>query len=88
VQRYSGTISGNTANDGGGGVQVYLSSSKSMSYEDGKFTKTGGTIDGTNNARNGKIVFVDGYATFARNSTAGPSVNLDSSVSGRQGGWE
>jgi hypothetical protein len=54
---------------------------------DGRFVKTGGTIDGTNAAKEGRVVYVsDG--SKARNSAAGPGVNLDSSISGRAGGWE
>jgi TolB-like protein len=72
-----GEISGNTASSGGG---VYVDSS-------GRFTKSGGgTIDATNSAPNGKAVYVgDGKK---RNSTAGPNVNMDSSVDGSAGGWE
>jgi TolB-like protein len=73
-----GTISGNTASNNGGGVYV----------SDGTFAKSGGgTIDSTNSAKEGKVAY-----TFRgekkRNTAAGPSVNLDSSVNGRRGGWE
>jgi hypothetical protein len=89
-----GTISGNTANNllisYGGGVYV----------TGGTFTKTGGTIYGdTNTAHtegddentagsgNGHAVYVQS-GPKKRNSTAGPSVNLDSAQSGAAGGWE
>jgi hypothetical protein len=71
-----GTISGNTANEGGGGVS---SGSRSS------FIKTGGTIDETNSAKNGKVAWsVNGK----RDRPAGPKDNLDSSKKGRAGGWE
>jgi len=64
----------------GGGVSVEKS---------GTFIKTGGTIDGTNNAEKGKAVYYgDGKSVWVRNSAAGPSVNMDTRVSGKQGGWE
>jgi TolB-like protein len=69
-----GTISGNTADYSGGGVNISR----------GVFIKTGGTIDDTNNSKAGNVVGGD----VKRNSTAGPSVNLDSRVNGSQGGWE
>jgi hypothetical protein len=73
-----GTISGNAAGRYGDGGGVYISG--------GVFIKTGGTIDDTNNAREGKAVYVRELGM--RNSTAGPAVNLDSRLSGSQGGWE
>jgi TolB-like protein len=99
-----GTINGNTAkNSGGGGVRVY-SGSFTMSAGEiskntavygggiyvyrGSFVKSGGgTIDGANSAANGKTVYVYGGGK-QRNSAAGRRVNLDSSKSGRTGGWE
>jgi hypothetical protein len=72
-----GTISGNSASYYGGGVYVGRGN---------RFVKTGGTIDGTNRANTGRAVYVsDGRV---RNPAAGPGVNLDSSISGRAGGWE
>lgn len=81
-----GTISGNTAYDGGG---VYVG---------GAFKKTGGTIYGSDASaflqnkatRPGSPM---GHAVYAsstkkRNTTAGQTVNLDSSISGSAGGWE
>jgi hypothetical protein len=74
-----GTISGNTASARGGGVEVY----------EGAFIKSGGgTIDNTNRARSGRVVFISKGRNKRRNTTAGPTVNLDSSVSGSAGGWE
>jgi TolB-like protein len=73
-----GIIGGNIAESYGNGGGVYVSG--------GIFIKTGGTIDDTNNAKEGKAVFVERIGM--RNSTAGPSVNLDSRVNGSQGGWE
>ena len=70
-----GTISNNSANLGGG-VFIY----------EGTLIKTGGTIDATNRAnRDGNVV---NSRNIKRNTTAGPSVNLDNRVSGRRGGWE
>jgi len=71
-----GTISGNKS-ELGGGVCILA----------GTFIKTGGTIDATNKAKTGKVAYavsVDGK----RDRTAGPKDNLDSSKSGRAGGWE
>jgi hypothetical protein len=73
-----GTISGNTARGEGGGVWS------------GNFTcpfiKTGGTIDETNSAKDGKVAYsVEGGK---RNRAVGPNDNLDSSKKGRAGGWE
>jgi hypothetical protein len=89
-----GTISGNTAGACGGGVFVY-----SRIY---KFTKqSGGTIYGSDadialkNTASGNG---EGHAVYVRDSllaptkirdtTAGPGVTLDSTVSGAAGGWE
>jgi hypothetical protein len=76
-----GTISGNSAtstHSRGGGVYV----------SGNTFTKTGGgTIDSTNTAERGRVVFV-GNGDRVRNTTAGPNVNLNSAVTGRDGGWE
>jgi hypothetical protein len=72
-----GTINGNSAGDGGG---VWVDS-------DVRFVKTSGTIDGTNRANRGRAVYAD-YGKKVRNSAAGPEVKLDSSKSGRAGGWE
>jgi hypothetical protein len=93
-----GEISGNTAfcsgpypSPYGGGVYVYS----------GTFTKTDGTIYGYVDA-NSNIVKNDfgvvsnrGHAVYVnttpgkfRESTAGPTVNLDSNVTGTAGGWE
>ena len=69
-----GTISGNR----GCGVVV---------SDGGTFTMTGGTIEATNNASWGNVAFVWGGEKW-RNNAAGPSVNLDSNISGRNGGWE
>jgi hypothetical protein len=80
-----GTISGNTAPSGGGGVYVY----------NGIFTKSGGgTIYGRdegapnwNKAVNGSSSYDDMghavrvYGTYKRTTTAGPTVDLDSSSS-------
>jgi hypothetical protein len=73
-----GTISGNTAHNGGG-VAV-----------DGNFTKTGGTIDGTNSAGIGRVVLfpISNTSFRKRETAAGPEVNMDSRVDGRAGGWE
>ena len=69
-----GTINNNYAHDGGG-LCIYS----------GTFIKTGGSIDNSNQAvLNGNIVSGD----IIRNSIAGPNVNLDSRISGAEGGWE
>jgi len=91
-----GTISGNSVlsadNRLGGGVCV----------ENDKFTKTGGTIYGSNaspstlqntakNTSSGHAVYASvdlGSTTFKRNTTAGTTVNMDSSRVGSAGGWE
>jgi hypothetical protein len=76
-----GTISGNTTSEEGGGVSSTVGCS---------FVKTGGTIDATNSARDGKVanVYIDFKNFKKRNRTAGPKDNLDSSKNGRAGGWE
>ena len=75
-----GTISGNTANGDGGGV---YSAGNNMST----FVKTGGTIDETNSAKNGKVAYA-ASVSGKRDRTAGPNDNLDSDKRGRAGGWE
>jgi hypothetical protein len=88
-----GTISGNTVktanNCYGGGV-----------YSSSNFTKTGGTIYGSNaspstlqntakNTSSGHAVYTKvGATTLLRNTTAGTTVNMDSSRTGSAGGWE
>jgi uncharacterized repeat protein (TIGR02543 family) len=90
-----GEISGNTAYSGrtdnvsrGGGVYVYS----------GDFKKTGGiiygyTADDTNSnyvsgqSSNGHAVFIQTPSIKRREITAGPTVNLDSSKNGADGGW-
>ena len=83
-----GTITGNTVTlpssiTYGGGVYI-------LGYNGGIFTKNGGgIIDDTNSAQNGKAVYVsNAYLDFERNTTAGPSVNMDSRIAGSTGGWE
>jgi len=88
-----GVISGNTASYSGGGVAV------SSNYT---FTKSGGaTITGyASDTVNGNVVKNSsgvvqsnrGHAVYVsssmrRETTAGPTVNLDSNVSGSAGGW-
>jgi hypothetical protein len=89
----NGKISGNTASIGGG-IYVY----------EGTFTKSGGTITGYasdpvngNVAKNssgvvqnnqGHAVYVNSNPVKRRETTAGPGVSMDSSVSGTAGGWE
>jgi hypothetical protein len=77
-----GTISGNSAAGVGGGVSVH--------WDYGSFSKTGDTIDDTNSAYSGKVAYAgDYYSDYKkRNTTAGPSVNLNSDISGSAGGWE
>jgi hypothetical protein len=86
-----GNISGNTTtatnNTYGGGVFIF----HDYPYERiGAFTKNGGTIDNTNYAVYGKVACINGYlsADTERNTTSGPSDNMDSSIAGAAGGWE
>jgi hypothetical protein len=86
-----GEIFSNTASGGGGGVYAGVS-----------FTKSGGTITGyASDTVNGNVVKNSsgivqsnrGHAVYGpsykrRETTAGPGVNMDSSVSGAAGGWE
>jgi len=83
-----GTISGNKTDPSqiiyfssrGGGVFVSAN---------GSFTKSGGTIDDTNDAEYGKVVYVNRTAgADMRETTAGPSDNLNSAISGAGGGWD
>jgi len=98
-----GTISGNTTNSSqyinyphiystyGGGVYVgaYAYSDSTSSKTAASFTKSGGTIDVTNSAEFGKVIYVDrSTGSDVRETTAGPSDNLTSAISGSGGGWE
>jgi uncharacterized repeat protein (TIGR02543 family) len=90
-----GAITGNTAaissSSGetyGGGVYVeYDEYSRT-----GIFIKNGGgTIADTNSAQYGKVacIYPSGISSpIMRNTTAGPSVNMNSAISGNAGGWE
>jgi fibronectin type 3 domain-containing protein len=99
-----GEISGNTASSTsppnfscGGGVYVVVG------VDSGTFTKSGGGIitGYTSDTVNGNVVKTSsgvvqsdrGHAVYCNNgmcreTTAGPTVNLDSSKSGAEGGWE
>jgi len=72
-----GTIAGNIAERKGGGVFVFNDDTTT-------FIKTGGTIDGTNSAPEGKTV---GTLLRSRNSGVGPLDRLDSRIQGESGGW-
>ncbi|MDR1072799.1 MAG: fibronectin type III domain-containing protein [Treponema sp.] len=76
-----GEISGNTTANSGGGVFV---------YGDSTFIKNGGgTIDITNTANDGKVVYASTRGFIKRRDTvAGPSVYLNSDITGSAGGWE
>jgi hypothetical protein len=75
-----GAISNNTASYAGGGVYV---------SDQGTFIKRGSAaIDATNRAELGNAVCIDTSPLKARDTAAGPEVDLDSRVSGRAGGWE
>jgi fibronectin type 3 domain-containing protein len=90
----SGIISGNSVKSAdnrlGGGVYI----------KSNKFTKTGGTIYGSNaspttlqntakDTNSGHAVYaVVNSTTLKRNTTAGTTVSLDSSKTGSAGGWE
>jgi hypothetical protein len=73
-----GRIYSNTTTGNGGGVFVETS---------GTFIKTGGTIEGNNNAATGKVAYVEGGGNKKRETTAGPTDNLDSTKDGPAGGW-
>jgi hypothetical protein len=85
-------IGGNEAAGGnGGGVFV--------SWNNCTFTKTGGTIYGSNETDSAlkNTASGDGHAVYLlqnsgnnqkRNTTAGPEANLDSTKTGVEGGWE
>jgi len=86
-----GEISGNTSSYWyGGGVYVRHSRPGMPTT----FTKTGGTIYGSNGsrndnrARNGHAVYVSSWPRKFRNSTAGTEVRLDTNRDGALGGWE
>ncbi|GHU84189.1 hypothetical protein FACS189473_0790 [Spirochaetia bacterium] len=59
-----------------------------MFVDSGIFTKTGGTIDNTNSAASGKVAHVLFGGVKARNTTAGPAVDLNNNIAGSAGGWE
>ena len=98
-----GEISGNTAGRGGG-VYVSLSLSINSFYSGNMsktggtiYGYTGG--DNSNTAKSSGVVQSNqGHAVYAinynssiiyrRETTAGPTVNLDSNVAGAAGGWE
>ncbi|MDR2417762.1 MAG: hypothetical protein LBD79_01750 [Treponema sp.] len=81
-----GEISGNTSSYGGG------------VYSSGTFTKSGGTIYGSNADPTSKNIVNDGdtygHAVYTdpaskkRNTTAGTDIPLSSKTSGSTGGWE
>ena len=87
-----GDITGNTVtcsngNTYGGGVFI-----ADVFSESGTFTKNGGSIDDTNSAQTGKVACVSNYSGYTvyieRNTTAGPSVNMNSRIAGSAGGCE
>ncbi|MDR1786901.1 MAG: fibronectin type III domain-containing protein [Treponema sp.] len=85
-----GEISGNTVSYYGGGVYVPITG--------GIFMKSGGVIYGSNAASKantstggssyGHAVYVNASTIKKRNTTAGATVSLDSTVAGSAGGWE
>jgi len=88
-------ISGNTASYGGG---VYVDGSGTFTKSGGG-TITGYASDTVNGnvvknssgvvqSNRGHAVYVNSSPTKRRETTAGPTVNLDSRVSGSAGGWE
>jgi hypothetical protein len=86
-----GTITGNTVTAPSGGT--YGGGVCVLNVLGGAFTKNGGgIIDNTNSAQTGKVACVyDGSfygTTFVRNTTAGPSVNMNSAIASSAGGWE
>jgi|GEM_PF-1174396 len=80
-----GEISGNTASRNGGGVYLRLQTT---------FTKTGGIIHGMVGTANDNRARDSGHAVISfsprryRNTTAGPSVRMNSATAGAAGGWE
>ena len=80
-----GEISGNTASRNGGGVYLRLQTT---------FTKTGGIIHGMVGTANDNRAGNSGHAVIVssprryRNSTAGPTVRMNSATAGAAGGWE
>jgi len=74
-----GSIVGNTSKKTGGGVHSEGGFSPS-------FIKTGGLIDATNSADNGKVIY--SIPGGERNTTAGPYDSIDSGTKGKSGGWE
>jgi len=89
-----GTISGNTSSAKHGQPTPTLAAYGGGVYvNSGNFKKTGGTItdnfvkiDGNTQSNCGKMVYVN--SGKRRETTAGPTVNLDSNVEGSAGGWE
>jgi len=91
-----GTISGNTATYSGGGVSGYgLGFTKIggtiTGY--GSDTVNGNVVkddSGVVQSNRGHAVYVYVYSSpeKRRESTAGPTVNLNSAVAGTSGGWE
>ena len=80
----NGLISGNFTTSRGGGVMVTNS---------GFFHKTGGIIDALNSTsvdERGRVafVFISASNLRRRETAAGATVNLNSSVAGSAGGWE
>ncbi|MDR2151144.1 MAG: autotransporter adhesin family protein [Spirochaetaceae bacterium] len=73
-----GELSGNTAVSAGGGVYV--------AHKSGTLRKKSGTIDDTNAADAGKVVYIS--SSKQRNTTASPGVMLNSTIAGSSGGWE
>jgi hypothetical protein len=97
---HGGEISGNTATDGGGGVYVdYYNGNGTFTKPGG--TITGYASDTANgnavkdssgvvqsNKGHAVCVYMDFSPDKRRETSAGPGVNMDSSVSGAEGGWE
>jgi len=94
-----GTISGNTATQGngqGGGVLVgsatnFTKTGNSIIYGVENLTATVNSNYNGNPespAVHGHAVFVESSPAKYRDTTAGPGVNLDSGLSGSDGGWE
>ena len=91
-----GTISGNTAtgSSGGGGVYVIGTFTKTggtiYGYSESDTVNNNvakNSADAVQNNR-GHAVYVNSSPAKHRETTAGPSVNLDSTKTGAEGGWE
>ena len=92
-----GNIFSNTASEYGGGVHMTGTDASFIKTDGGTITgyasdtaKGNAVKNGSGVAQSGKghTVYVDSSPVKRRETTAGPTVNIDTSVSGSAGGWE